>query len=142
MADSVVIRCGKCNQRNRIGPVGEAVKPGAVCGRCKAALEIVWTGECPSCDQPAAFRLSNVGTIAWEVAENAVGGWLNPLSAISGLKRFVDEIPDGLAYGHCSVCSEVAVVCPNCTVANRFPAESSPNAVLSCNECRCRFRHP
>lgn len=116
------------------------------CDKCGGDIGVRFFGYCSNCDAHIGFvddPKENEGSLLGEIIKGAVKGYFNPGSAISGLSRFIDSIPDANTYGICPNCGIKHLECPNCKEAVRVPIDADISTeVFTCTNCGTKTRHP
>lgn len=135
-ADELDVKCRHCKEVFSI----ENFKADAdyQCPHCDGSDSYSFCGVCPTCSECTAFHLGSFGSVAAQIGFGAVKSYLNPFSAVNGLTRFVDSVPDG-TRGVCSMCLNDFTACPQCSQINQEPEGHS---VATCDGCSTRFRGP
>jgi RNase P subunit RPR2 len=140
----VWINCKNCGENYYIENQDEWQQNGLYyeCAKCHENIETAFFGYCYNCKQYLGFRPFEAGSVLFEIAKGALKGWLDPQAGISGLTRFIDNIPSASAAGTCPFCNQVHLKCPQCQVSLQYPADAEDNAIVTCGNCGTKMRHP
>lgn len=138
------IKCRNCDERYYVEDKEDLSQLDIdyKCETCDNPIDVSFFGICHDCNKLVGFRFQRMGSILMDFAKTVVTSYLNPAKGLSGLNRFIDNIPDARAYGYCPFCNKLHFLCPECNVSIKLPADFDKSEMFTCPDCNTKMRHP
>jgi hypothetical protein len=116
------------------------------CPECQSDVECVSYGACPECREQVGFRFDSMSKIVLDIGKAVVLSFIKPVNSINGILylagSFMDDIPDGIARGACTICKTNIVSCPRCSTNHAANYDMNSFETTKCHECNIKFREP